>query len=114
MLNLRIAYAPGRAELLGNHTDYNEGYVLALAVDRGTTLSGQKRDDGRIELHSRELNQTETITLEDLDRNKVADWARGVEQQCLSGECDGSFFAEGFRWQAGTDGDRADFAKGGT
>jgi len=33
-------YAPGRAELLGNHTDYNEGYVLAIAVNCGTTLMG--------------------------------------------------------------------------
>ena len=31
-----VAYAPGRIEVLGNHTDYNEGYVLSAAIDRGT------------------------------------------------------------------------------
>ena len=31
-----VAYAPGRVEVLGNHTDYNEGYVLSAAIDRGT------------------------------------------------------------------------------
>ena len=30
------AYAPGRAEILGNHTDYNEGFVLSVAINRGT------------------------------------------------------------------------------
>ncbi|MEO7933950.1 MAG: galactokinase [Chthoniobacterales bacterium] len=34
------AYAPGRVELLGNHTDYNEGVVLAAAIDRGVTVTG--------------------------------------------------------------------------
>ena len=33
------AYAPGRVELLGNHTDYNEGVVLGAAIDRGITVS---------------------------------------------------------------------------
>jgi len=42
------SYAPGRAELLGNHTDYNEGLVLAIAVDRGVTLTGTARGDDAI------------------------------------------------------------------
>jgi galactokinase len=72
------AYAPGRAELLGNHTDYNEGYVLAIAVDRGTTITGQRRDDRRIELHSRELGKTESIALDKLLAECVAPWSRYV------------------------------------
>ena len=31
-----VAYAPGRIEVLGNHTDYNEGYVFSAAIDKGT------------------------------------------------------------------------------
>lgn len=46
------AYAPGRVELLGNHTDYNQGVVLAAAIDRGVTVAGRKRDDGTISLSS--------------------------------------------------------------
>ena len=45
-------YAPGRVELLGNHTDYNRGLVLAAAIDRGITISGAPRGDGVITLHS--------------------------------------------------------------
>src|SRR3954447_11455507 len=46
------AYAPGRVELLGNHTDYNQGVVLAAAIDRGLTLAGTAREDNVIVLHS--------------------------------------------------------------
>lgn len=46
------AYAPGRVELLGNHTDYNEGVVLAAAIDRGLTVAGESRDDGVIAISS--------------------------------------------------------------
>ena len=35
------AYAPGRVELLGNHTDYNQGVVLAVAIDRGLKAEGR-------------------------------------------------------------------------
>jgi galactokinase len=71
-------YAPGRAELLGNHTDYNEGYVLALAVDRGTTITGRARDDRKIEIHSREMRKTETIALDQLAAERVSPWSRYI------------------------------------
>jgi galactokinase len=71
-------YAPGRAELLGNHTDYNEGYVLAIAVDRGTTITGQKRDDRQITIRSREMGKTESIALHQLLAERVAPWSRYI------------------------------------
>jgi galactokinase len=93
-----VSYAPGRAELLGNHTDYNEGYVLALAVDRGTTLTGRRRDDRMIRLHSRELGKSERISLDHLAAEKVAGWSRyslGVVDQFRRNEIPvGGFEAE--------------------
>jgi len=77
-MNSASTYAPGRAEVLGNHTDYNEGYVMALAVDRGTTLTGQARNDRKIRIHSRELDKTETVELDQLLAEKVAPWSRYV------------------------------------
>ena len=58
------ACAPGRVELLGNHTDYNEGVVLGAAIDRVICVSGVKNDRsirltsadfGKLEIHSDEL-----------------------------------------------------------
>ena len=46
------AFAPGRVELLGNHTDYNQGVVLGAAIDRGIAVSGSSRDDQTITLRS--------------------------------------------------------------
>jgi galactokinase len=43
-------FAPGRVELLGNHTDYNEGYVLSASIPYGITAVGSLRDDGNIHL----------------------------------------------------------------
>lgn len=46
------SFAPGRVELLGNHTDYNAGVVLSAAIDLGLTATGHRRDDDEIGLVS--------------------------------------------------------------
>ncbi len=46
------AFAPGRVELLGNHTDYNSGWVLSAAIDLGITARGERTLDGKIRLQS--------------------------------------------------------------
>jgi galactokinase len=48
--------APGRVDLMGSHTDYNEGRVLTLAVDRDTWVAGSPRADGRVRVFSLNLN----------------------------------------------------------
>lgn len=70
-----IAHAPGRVELLGNHTDYNEGLVLSAAIDRGVTVHGGPRTDGRISLTSLALEKRVTVPIQDFDKQKDEDWA---------------------------------------
>jgi galactokinase len=72
------SYAPGRAELLGNHTDYNGGFVLAIAVDRGTTLSGSANGSDTIRVHSRDLDLKQEIALGRLTAEAVEPWSRYV------------------------------------
>lgn len=45
-----FAFAPGRVELLGNHTDYNDGVVLSAALQLGISATGRQRPDGKIVL----------------------------------------------------------------
>ena len=45
-----VAYAPGRIEVLGNHTDYNEGYVFSAAIDKGTFFAVSKVEGTACEL----------------------------------------------------------------
>ena len=43
-----IIRAPGRVNLIGEHTDYNDGFVLPIAIDRYTNMLVSKNDNGKI------------------------------------------------------------------
>jgi galactokinase len=51
-------YAPGRAEFLGNHTDYNDGLVLGIGLDVGTTVEATERGDAMLSLRADDLAAT--------------------------------------------------------
>jgi galactokinase len=53
-----IAEAPGRVNLLGEHTDYNDGFVLPIAIAQRTRVAMAITNAGAIELHARELGST--------------------------------------------------------
>jgi galactokinase len=79
------AYAPGRVELLGNHTDYNEGVVLGAAIDRGVKVSGWRRDDEVLALRSRDFGEAEIrlSQLRPLEENRWANYALGVTSELI-------------------------------
>lgn len=60
----RLWRAPGRVNLIGEHTDYNEGFVLPFAIDRATTVALTPRDDRRVRLVS---TFDDTVVESDLD-----------------------------------------------
>lgn len=71
--------APGRLEVLGNHTDYNDGLVMAVAIDRCVELAIAPRTDGRVELVSSAFPQRETFAVTDLQKNPAVPWADYVK-----------------------------------
>jgi galactokinase len=69
------ASASGRVEVLGNHTDYNEGLVLGAAIDRGLTLRGSANGSGLISLRSAALSREVTVPLTELAPLTGERWA---------------------------------------
>src|SRR4051812_34320846 len=57
------ARGPGRVNLIGEHTDYNEGLALPFAIDRGVTVTAEARDDGRVEAEARDLGEHDGFEL---------------------------------------------------
>lgn len=71
-------YAPGRAEWLGNHTDYNEGLVLGIGLGVGATVTARPRSDRRLVLHAVDLGETCECPLDELRPLQAGSWANYV------------------------------------
>src|ERR1700684_2109818 len=77
----RFARAPGRVNLIGEHVDYSEGFVLPLAIDRATVAASAPRDDRVVRVRSLDENETAEFDLDERDPKPAGPWsdyARGV------------------------------------
>ena len=72
-----VAQAPGRVNLLGEHTDYNDGYVLPIAIEQQTTVSMRHNDQAEFALHSEMLGSTVRFTLDTLPAEHFATYVYG-------------------------------------
>jgi galactokinase len=60
----RLFSAPGRVNLIGEHTDYNDGFVLPMAIDRETVVAAAARDDRRVRVYSLNLDESGEFDLD--------------------------------------------------
>ncbi|HUB04101.1 MAG TPA: galactokinase family protein [Solirubrobacteraceae bacterium] len=63
-----VAFAPGRANLIGEHTDYNEGLALPFAISEGVTVRASPLPEPRIEAVAVDLGKRDTFSLTDVER----------------------------------------------
>ncbi|MDU1313623.1 MAG: galactokinase [Clostridium septicum] len=70
-------FAPGRVNLIGEHTDYNGGNVFPCALTIGTYIIARKREDKLVRLYSKNFENSGIIefNIDDLKNEKVHDWA---------------------------------------
>ncbi|MCW5850771.1 MAG: galactokinase [Anaerolineae bacterium] len=76
-----VVWAPGRVNLIGEHTDYNQGYVFPAAIDRGVWLAASARPDHIVQVHAVNFDNETSFALDDLVHDDTHTWSnylRGV------------------------------------
>ncbi|HEX8652436.1 MAG TPA: galactokinase [Pyrinomonadaceae bacterium] len=75
----RLFSAPGRVNLIGEHTDYNDGFVLPMAINRRTVVAASARTDRRVRAMTRNLNETAAFDLDQKGTPRRQHWLDYVE-----------------------------------
>ena len=88
-----VARAPGRVNLIGEHTDYNDGFVLPCAISRQTLVAAQRRDDRQVRIVAGDLGgvTAEFSLAEPIAPDSAAPWStyvRGVADGLLEAGLD--------------------------
>ncbi len=83
---VRVFRAPGRVNLIGEHTDYNHGYVMPVALDRDTLVAARVREDHLVRLHNMEpdfepVTFSIETTIPPAPKGHWSNYARGAAQR---------------------------------
>ena len=70
-----VARAPGRVNLIGEHTDYNDGFVLPIAIERDVRFAVAPRVDRRVCLYSLDFNQATEFDLDTIRPDPEQGWS---------------------------------------
>jgi galactokinase len=73
-----VVRAPGRVNLIGEHTDYNEGFVLPAALDLGTDVAIRRREESVLRVVAPRMDGDDRVPIADLRRQPGTDWTRYV------------------------------------
>jgi len=75
---LFVIASPGRINLIGEHVDYNSGFVLPAAIDKYMFVAVSHRNDSKIFLHATDLNQNYQSNLDDVLQRSNLGWPNYV------------------------------------
>ena len=75
----RLFRAPGRVNLIGEHTDYNGGFVLPMAIDKETAVAAATRNDRKIKVYTVNLEESAEFELDVVTKRKNGFWLNYIE-----------------------------------
>ena len=75
---IRVFYAPGRVNLIGDHTDYSGGLVFPCAINSGTTMLIRRRDDDKVKLASMNFELMASLQPDELSQHYGDNWINYV------------------------------------
>src|SRR5687767_12130678 len=80
-----IVRSPGRVNIIGEHTDYNEGFVLPAAIDRAIFVAIGSRNDDTIHLYSKEFDEEHVVKISALKKSEKgwSNYILGVVDQII-------------------------------
>jgi len=73
--DLQVIMAPGRVNLIGEYTDFNEGFVFPMTVDRGVYVGIRARDDQRVRVKSIRFGELIDYRLDDFEKPEPGHWS---------------------------------------
>ena len=69
-----VVAAPGRVNLIGEHTDYNDGFVLPAAIDRHVVVAASPRNDSGVHVYAADLGESASFDLGDVQQSAEHPW----------------------------------------
>lgn len=76
------ATAPGRVNLLGEHTDYNDGFALPMAIDAQIALVGAANNSDKVHIYSLDFKTMDSFSLQDITITETNTWSNYIRGVC--------------------------------
>jgi len=74
-----LVISPGRVNVIGEHTDYNDGFVLPAAIDRHVVIGLRPRLDRDVHVHAADFGDTASFSLDHLVRTEQQPWSNYIK-----------------------------------
>lgn len=75
----KVFFSPGRVNLIGEHTDYNNGFVMPFAINKGTFISIATRDDSIVNVYSENLDDSTSFCINEIKQQLANTWQNYIK-----------------------------------